>query len=145
MAAEIREIPGLVAAQLDGARDAVEGTGAAIERARPRWVSMVARGTSDHAATYGRYLLEAHLGRPVALAAPSLTTIYGARIDWHDALVIAISQSGRSPDVRAVVEAARASGAVTVAITNDPGSPLAGAAEHVIPCSARRWPAQPST
>ena len=97
---------------------------------------MVARGTSDHAATYGRYLVEAHVGLPVALAAPSLTTIYGAAVDWHDALVVAVSQSGRSPDVCGVVEVARAGGALTVAITNEPASPLADAAEHVIPCLA---------
>lgn len=136
MAAEIREIPGLVAEQLVVAADPIARAAAAVTAAAPRWVSMVARGTSDHAATYGRYLLEAQLGVPVALAAPSLTTVYGATVDWSGGLVVAVSQSGRSPDLGAVVEAARAGGAVTITITNEPESPLAAAAEHVIPCLA---------
>lgn len=136
MATEIREIPGQVAAQLAEGSEVVGRASAAIREARPRWISMVARGTSDHAATYGRYLLEAHLGVPVALAAPSLTTIYEASVDWRDGLLIAVSQSGSSPDVLAVVEAARAGGALTIAITNEPSSSLAAAAEHLVPCRA---------
>jgi glucosamine--fructose-6-phosphate aminotransferase (isomerizing) len=136
MAAEIREIPRQVAHQLAEGAEPIAGAAAAIIEARPRWVGMAARGTSDHAATYGRYLLEAHLGLPVAMAAPSLTTIYEATIDWHDGLLIAVSQSGRSPDILAVIEAARSGGALTLAITNDATSPMALAAEHVIPCLA---------
>jgi glucosamine--fructose-6-phosphate aminotransferase (isomerizing) len=136
MAAEIRQIPGLVAGLLDGSAEPVGRAALAIAELKPRWVSMAGRGTSDHAATYGRYLLEAHLGVPVAMAAPSLTTVYEAAIDWRGGLLIAVSQSGRSPDVLAVIAAARSGGALTVTITNDATSPMALAAEHVIPCLA---------
>lgn len=135
MAAEIREIPSLVGAQLSDPA-AVEAASAALRARRPSWVSLVARGTSDHAATYGRYLLEGSLGVPVGLAAPSLTTIYGLDHRWDGAALVAVSQSGRGPDVIAVVERARDGGALTIAITNDPRSPLADAADHVIPCAA---------
>lgn len=135
MGSEIREIPMRAAAQLREAAPVIAAA-EAVRMAEPRWLSMVGRGTSDHAATYGRYLLEATLGRPVAMAAPSLTTIYTARQDWRDGLVIAVSQSGRGPDVVEVVEAARAGGALTIAITNDSASPLASAAHHVIPCQS---------
>lgn len=136
MAREIDEIPAIVErAVADGAGE-VAGVAAAIRAFRPCWVSFVARGTSDHVATYGRYLVEVATGLPAGLAAASVTTIYGATRRWDRGLVIAISQSGRSPDLVAVVEAARAGGALTVVITNDPGSPLADAGEHVLPCRA---------
>jgi glucosamine--fructose-6-phosphate aminotransferase (isomerizing) len=96
----------------------------------------VARGTSDHAAIYLRYLIEIELGIPAGLAAPSVTTIYGAEVRWGGGLVIAVSQSGRSPDLVAVMEAATRSGATTITIANDPASPLAAAARHVIDCRA---------
>ena len=133
MGSEIREIPMRAAAQLQDAAGAIAAA-EAIRVADPRWLSMLGRGTSDHAATYGRYLLEATLGRPVAMAAPSLTTVYAARQEWQGGVVMAVSQSGRGPDVVEVVEAARAGGALTIAITNDGASPLASAAHHLILC-----------
>ena len=136
MAGEIRAIPRHVATQLAESDDELTVAASAIGAAAPRWVIMVGRGTSDHAALYGRYLLEAQLRLPVAMAAPSLTTVYHAPIRWTDGLVLAVSQSGRSPDVIAVVEAARAGGATTLAITNDPRSPLADAAQLVLTCHA---------
>jgi glucosamine--fructose-6-phosphate aminotransferase (isomerizing) len=93
-------------------------------------VIIAARGTSDHAATYAQYVLGALAGLPVALAAPSLFTQYARPPRVGDALVLGISQSGRSPDIVAVVAQARAQGALTAAITNHPDSPLAGTAEH---------------
>jgi glucosamine--fructose-6-phosphate aminotransferase (isomerizing) len=96
----------------------------------------VARGTSDHAAIYARYLIETQLGWPVALASPSVTTIYHAPTDWTGGLVVAVSQSGRSPDLLAVIEAARSGGALTVAVTNVAGSPLEAAAALTVPCRA---------
>ncbi|HEX9044869.1 MAG TPA: SIS domain-containing protein [Candidatus Limnocylindrales bacterium] len=132
MRAEIEDIPAVVERVLrDGAAE--QTTAAEAIRARsPRWVSVVGRGTSDHAALYARYLLEGLLGLPVMLAAPSLTTLYGGGQRWADALVLAVSQSGAGPDVLEVTTAARASGATTVAVTNDPRSPLAAAAEFVL-------------
>ena len=90
-------------------------------------VVIAARGTSDHAAVYAQYVLGARNGLTVALAAPSLVTLYGAS-PGTATLVVGISQSGRSPDVVGVVAAARAQGALTLAITNDPTSPLASTA-----------------
>ncbi len=133
---EIGEIPAVVRALLANGAAARAEVAAAIRRADPAWVSIVARGTSDHAAVYGGFLVETELGLPAALASPSVTTVYRAPIRWRGGLVIAISQSGQSPDVVAVTEAARQGGAVTVAITNTPGSPLAGAAEHELHCGA---------
>jgi len=99
-------------------------------------VIIAARGTSDHAAIYAQYLFGALHRLPVALATPSLVSLYGIAPRLDRALVIGISQSGRSPDVVAVLDAARAQGAPTIAITNAPGSPLARAAEHPIDVAA---------
>src|SRR3954452_5564679 len=97
----------------------------AMEKQRPRMVVLVARGTSDNAALFGRYLIEITTGIPVSLAAPSTATIYGAPIDYRDALVVAISQSGESTDTNMVLERARSQGAMTVGITNEKSSTLA--------------------
>lgn len=133
---EIGEQPEVAARLLRSAAGPVARV-AEIARARGvRYVVIAARGTSDNAALYAQYVLGLRNGLPVALATPSLTTLYGATPRYEDALVVAISQSGASPDVRAVVEAARAQGAPTVAITNDPRSPLAGAAELVVDLDA---------
>ncbi len=132
MAREIAEIPGVVERALDeGAADLDRVARAIAERA-PRFVLVAARGTSDNAGVYARYLVETTLGIPVGLAAASVTTIYRAPLAWDDVLLVAISQSGAGPDVAAVVAAARAAGAPTVAITNEPDSPLAAAAELVL-------------
>src|SRR4051794_26896450 len=101
-----------------------------IAKKRPRLVILVARGTSDNAALFGRYLLEITAGIPVSLAAPSISTIYEAPIDYRDALVLAISQSGESTDTNLVLERAREQGAITVGITNEKSSTLARLAEH---------------
>jgi glucosamine--fructose-6-phosphate aminotransferase (isomerizing) len=135
MANEIHQIPEIVAFQV-AQRAALDVVAEAIRAARPAWISLVARGTSDHAATYGRYLFESTMGIPAMLAAPSLTTIYRAPRRWADGVVLAVSQSGRGPDVRAVIEAARAGGALTVAVVNDVDSPLARAADHVVDLGA---------
>ena len=136
MAEEIGQIPTVVARVLEEGRDEVVAAAAHIRAASPRWVVGVGRGSSDHAVTYARYLVETQLGLPAGLAAPAVTTLYGTLIDWRDALVVAVSQSGASPDVTETVAAARAGGAVTVAITNEPGSDLAAAAAHVLSCRA---------
>src|SRR6185369_4283137 len=85
---------------------------------------------------YGKYLFGAHNGLPVASAAASLHTLYGARPDMSHALVIAVSQSGTSPDILSVVEEAKRQGAPTVAITNSERSPLASLAEDILPLHA---------
>lgn len=135
MADEIREIPERVERLLADPAPA-EAVARAILARPVRWATIVGRGTSDNAATYARYLVETQLGIPAGLAAPSVTTLYRAPIDWRDGLVVAVSQSGRSPDVVGVVAAARAGGAITVAVTNEAESPLGAAAEHVLECGA---------
>jgi len=136
MAREIAEIPAVVERTLrEGARD-LDQVARAIARRAPRFVLIAARGTSDHAAVYARYLIETTLGIPVGLAAASVTTIYRAPLRWDDVLLVAVSQSGAGPDMAAVVEAARAAGAPTLAITNEPSSALAAAAELVLPLHA---------
>ena len=132
---EILEQPD-VARRLLADRPAIEAIAAGL-RGRPiDLVLIAARGSSDHAAIYAQYLFGAMHRIPVALATPALTSIYGVSPRLKHALVIGISQSGRSPDVVGVLAAAREQGAPTVAITNDAASTLAMAAEHVIDISA---------
>lgn len=132
MTREIAEIPAVVERALGEGAAELDDVAAAIARRAPRFVLVAARGTSDHAGLYARYLVETTLGIPVGLAAASVTTIYRAPLRWDDVLLVAVSQSGAGPDITAVVEAARSAGAATVALTNEPGSPLAAAAELVL-------------
>ncbi|MEA2677270.1 MAG: hypothetical protein QOJ81_1411 [Chloroflexota bacterium] len=133
---EIHEQPQALARLLDAAPGAYAGVTAALGERRPRFVLIAARGTSDNAALYAQYLFAIRNSLTVALAAPSTVTLYGARPDMRDALVIGISQSGRSPDIVAVLEEARGQGALTVALVNDASSPLAQAADEVIDLQA---------
>jgi glucosamine--fructose-6-phosphate aminotransferase (isomerizing) len=129
MAADIAEQPEVFARLLDEGAGPIAAIARRIAEARPRQVIFTARGTSDHAALYGAYLTEIRLGIAAGLASPSAITIYGARPDLTDCLVIGVSQSGGSPDLSEVVRVAREQGALTLAVTNAPDSPLAGAAE----------------
>jgi len=138
MLEEIREQPGALERTLKDERAGVSDLKRRLQAQRPRFVIIAARGTSDNAALFGRYLLEITTGIPVSLAAPSIFTLYGSTIDFRDALVVAISQSGESTDTNLVLERARAAGAVTVGITNEPGSTLARLAEHVFLVRAGR-------
>jgi glutamine---fructose-6-phosphate transaminase (isomerizing) len=112
---------------------------------RPAGVVIVARGSSDYAAIFGRYLLEAATGRPVALAAASLQTLYRVVPRLGGWLAVGISQSGRTPEITTVLERYRLAGARTVAVTNDPDSPLASAASVSIPLGAGEEEAVPAT
>src|SRR5689334_23758860 len=128
MGAEMAEQPGRLAALLARAEE-IAGQ---IREVLPDPLAgtvMIARGSSDHAATTGRYLLELATRRPVASASPSLYTMYGAQTDFTGFLVVAASQSGRTPEIVRSLELARLRGGFTVAITNDRKSPLAPAAE----------------
>ncbi len=108
-------------------------------------VSIVARGSSDHASVYGRYLLEFASGRPVSLAAPSLHTLYGARVDYTGQLVVAVSQSGATPEIVSTLSALTAAGGCGLAITNDAASDLASAARVVVDLGAGEERAVPAT
>jgi glutamine---fructose-6-phosphate transaminase (isomerizing) len=142
MAAEMAEQPRVLAGLLER-RDEIRSSVAPL--GEPRGIVLVARGSSDNAAIYGRYLLELTLGRPVALAAPSLFTLYDASVDVSGWLVIALSQSGRTPEIVDVFERYRGAGARGIAITNDGDSALAQAADAVIALGAGQELAVPAT
>jgi glucosamine--fructose-6-phosphate aminotransferase (isomerizing) len=110
--------------------------GAGLRTAGAEQVLLVARGSSDNAARYAGYLWGSRLGMPVTLALPSLHSVYGARLDLSRHAVVAVSQSGASPDVVGVVEQARQAGRPTLAVTNATGSPLAEAADVVLDLGA---------
>lgn len=130
MAAEILEQPDALERQLDQGRAAIRRLAAAIRGAGIRFVVLAARGTSDHAALYAKYLVETVLGLPAGLASPSTLTVYGAEPRMEGVLWLAVSQSGGSPDLVDSTTAAARAGAFTVAVTNAPSSPLAAAAQH---------------
>jgi glucosamine--fructose-6-phosphate aminotransferase (isomerizing) len=127
---EIREQPEVAARLLGEAGPEIAELCRTVRAADPSHVVIAARGTSDHAAIYAQYALGVMAGLSVGLATPSVHSLYGATPDYSRALVIGISQSGASPDVVGVIRAARAQGALTLAITNTPGSDMAEAAEH---------------
>ncbi|HET6209731.1 MAG TPA: SIS domain-containing protein [Jatrophihabitans sp.] len=130
MSAEIAEQPAMLARLFDEQGGELETIRTAIAAQSPRFVLLAARGSSDHAALYAKYLIEIRLGLPAGLVSPSALTVYGARPQLREVLFLAISQSGGSPDLVDSTAAARQCGALTVAVTNDPASALAGAAEY---------------
>ena len=129
---ELLEQPAATQRLLDAGAADIGRVGDEIRRRNPAFVLIAARGSSDHAALYAQYLWGIRNGLPVALATPSTITLYGARPRLADAVVVGISQSGSSPDIAAVVEEGRRQGALTVAVTNDPASPLARVADEII-------------
>jgi glucosamine--fructose-6-phosphate aminotransferase (isomerizing) len=135
MASEIDEQPAVWRAVL-ARQDEFAAAGRAIAGFAPRFVLLAARGTSDHAALYGKYLVEILHRLPAGLASPSTLTVYGAAPALQGVLLLAVSQSGGSPDLVRTVEVGRRGGALTVAITNNPDSPLAQAAEYQLDIAA---------
>ncbi len=131
MLEEIREQPEALERTFREELSQIKQLKTRLAGARPRMIMLVARGTSDNAAQFGRYLLEIQTGIPVSLAAPSIFTLYEANFSFDGVLVIAISQSGESTDTNLVLERARSQGAVTIGVTNEPASTLARLAEHV--------------
>ncbi|HTB12819.1 MAG TPA: SIS domain-containing protein [Bryobacteraceae bacterium] len=131
MLEEIREQPEALERTLRMGLRAAAKLAREIAKKRPKLIVLAARGTSDNAAQFGRYLLEITTGIPVSLAAPSLYTLYDAKIDLKDALIVAISQSGESTDTNLVLERGREQGALTVGITNELASSLAKLADHL--------------
>ncbi|HEV2689548.1 MAG TPA: SIS domain-containing protein [Bryobacteraceae bacterium] len=127
---EIREQPAALERTLQAERKAIEQLRTLLARDRPRLILLAARGTSDNAAQFGRYLLEITTGIPVSLAAPSIFTLYKASFQFDGVLVIALSQSGESTDTNLVLERAREQGARTIGVTNEASSTLARIAEH---------------
>jgi glucosamine--fructose-6-phosphate aminotransferase (isomerizing) len=133
---EIDEQPAVLARLLAEESGRAREIAQLIRRRNPSLVYVAARGTSDHAGTYGKYLLAANCHLPVALATPSLFTMYRLPPRLEEALVVGISQSGHSPDIVEVVAEGRRQGAMTLGITNNAESPLAQVAEHCLPVHA---------
>jgi glucosamine--fructose-6-phosphate aminotransferase (isomerizing) len=135
MAAEIAEQPAVFDSVV-ARRGELAAVAARLVAARPRFALLAARGSSDHAALYTKYLIEVLLQLPAGLVSPSTTTLYGAEPDLSGVLYVTVSQSGGSPDLVEATRAARERGALTVAVTNTPGSPLARTAEHAVSIGA---------
>jgi glutamine---fructose-6-phosphate transaminase (isomerizing) len=133
---EAAEGPDCIRRQLAANRGAMAQLTTWLLREPPRAVVTCARGSSDHAATFAKYLIETRLGVLTASAAPSISSVYAARADLEGTLFLAISQSGASPDLIATAQAARTAGARVVAFVNAECSPLAECAHHFIPLHA---------
>ena len=133
---EILEQPVAARRQLASSASALTALGDRLRQEPVDSVVIAARGTSDHAAIYGQYVLGVRNGLSVGLATPSVVSLYGADPRVDRSLVIGISQSGESPDIVGVVAAAARRGAPTLAITNDPESPLAAGAGYVVDLAA---------
>jgi glutamine---fructose-6-phosphate transaminase (isomerizing) len=132
MRAETNEAGAAVARLLAHNGESLGALGERLRAETPDVVVTCARGSSDHAATYGKYLIETMTGVPVASAAPSVVSLFDATVSTRRALCLAISQSGRSPDLLATVDAHRRGGAQVVALVNDEGSPLATGADTLL-------------
>src|SRR3981189_2113789 len=133
---EAAQAPEAVRQQLQANAERMARLSERLRQAPPRAVVTCARGSSDHAATFARYLIETRLGLLTSSAAPSVSSVYAARPDLAGAMVLAISQSGASPDLLAAVSSARAAGAHIVALGNAQDSPLAQLADDLIPLCA---------
>ncbi|MFG3252885.1 SIS domain-containing protein [Streptomyces sp. NPDC048172] len=145
MAGEMAEQPAVLRRILDEGAAGIREVAERIAAKNPRFVLLTARGTSDNAALYAKYLLEILLGKPCGLTSMSTTTAYDAKPDLTDCLVITISQSGGSPDLVASTKAAREAGAITLAVTNNADSPLAEVSEFHIDVLAGPEKALPAT
>jgi glucosamine--fructose-6-phosphate aminotransferase (isomerizing) len=136
MAREAKEAPQAVAHAIAANREALRDLGALLRKRAPRAVVTCARGSSDHAATFAKYLIETRTGVITSSAAPSVSSVYESAPAMRDAVCLAISQSGRSPDLLASVEAARRGGAFVIALVNADDTPLAAMADAAVPLHA---------
>jgi len=136
MLSEAREAPQVVARLLADNAALCRDLGERLRASPPPFAVTCARGSSDNAATFVKYLLEIHSGLVTASVGPSVTSVYDARPRMRDALFLAVSQSGRSPDILHLAQAGRDDGALTVALVNDTSSPLASTCEVVLPLHA---------
>lgn len=132
MSREVAEIPQVVARFLSAEAPVLDKAAESLRAADPALVVTVARGSSDHASTYLKYAIELTLRLPVASIGPSIASIYGKDLHLGRAVALAISQSGKSPDIVGMAQSAKRSGATTIAITNTAGSPLAQASDFTI-------------
>lgn len=133
---EVHESAAVVARQFAANEDVVGALAHSLREQPPRFIVTCARGSSDHAAAFAKYVFETRLGVATSSASPSVTSVYAAPQHWRDALFIAISQSGKSPDLLRNAQAAKLAGARVVALVNVEDSPLAALADTVIPLHA---------
>lgn len=136
MAQETISAASLIAKQLVSNKNLIQNIAIKIKEKNPIAAVTIARGSSDHAANFAKYLIETQLGIVTASSAPSVHTIYNSDLNLENMLVIGISQSGKSPDICHVMQDAREKGAITLALVNTEDSPLANLAEFVIPLRA---------
>lgn len=136
MAREVAEIPQAAARFLDASGAVLARAGEALRARDPALVATVARGSSDHAATYLKYAIELQSGLPVASVGPSIASIYRRPLRLAGAACIGVSQSGRSPDIVEMMRAATEGGALSIAITNHADSPMAQASAHCLALQA---------
>ncbi|MEK6279078.1 MAG: SIS domain-containing protein [Acidobacteriota bacterium] len=132
MLQEIAEQPEALSRTIQAEREKISRLGTFLKSRDVDLIVLVARGSSDNAALFGRYLLEITTGIPVSLSAPSVHTLYGARLNLKHALVIGVSQSGEGEDINQVLENARNCGAYTVGITNEPSSSMVGCVDETL-------------
>ncbi len=138
MLAEILEQPDVLRRTIEGEREKITGIGDFLRQKDIDLIVLVARGSSDNAALFGRYLLEVTTGIPVSLSAPSVFTLYNAKLRLKRALVIGVSQSGEGVDINLVLERAKDGGAFTIGITNEAGSSMAAIADETLLIHAGR-------
>ena len=136
MQKEAAETPAVITKQLTDNSDTVRLIAEQLKIKQPKMVMIIGRGSSDHAGVFAKYLIEVEVGIPVFAAAPSVSSVYQKQLVLEDALVIAISQSGKSPDIIAQASMAKAAGAYCIALVNDAQSPLAELAHDVLPLCA---------
>ena len=136
METEAREAPSAVARLFSNNTDACQELAARFRKSPPTFIMTCARGSSDHAATYAKYLFEVQCGIATASYAPSISSVYNAKVNMKGALFLAISQSGKSPDLIASAEQAKKAGAYVVVLCNVVQSPLAALADVCLPLHA---------
>ena len=136
MAKEAAQTPYVINNQLLNNADMCKQIGETLRQRAPHFVYIIGRGSSDHAGVFAKYLIEVELGIPVCAAAPSVSSLFKQQLRLQNALVLCISQSGRSPDILAQARAAKESGATCIALVNDQASPLAQLVDAVIPLGA---------
>ena len=136
MQQEAAQTPQRILTQLDANDLVTDQLGEKLQQLSPKFVMIVGRGSSDHAGVFAKYLIEIETGVPTFAAAPSVASVYGKQLHLEGGLVIVISQSGRSPDILAQAESAKAAGAYVIALVNDETSPLAKIVDTVVPLHA---------
>jgi len=136
MEKEARQTPGLVAQQIKKTGPILADLAKRLKKSPPPFAVTIARGSSDHAATFAKYLIETKFGLVTSSAAPSVLTLYKAKMRLKGALAIGLSQSGESPDICEVMAQAKKAGAITVSLVNHPESRLAKESEYVVPLCA---------